>query len=49
MNTELQTKMDQAFVDMWETCRKYDVPMRTGAFALSLQRVTRATVHRGFS
>jgi glutamate dehydrogenase/leucine dehydrogenase len=49
VNDELKAKMEGAFEHLWETCQKYDVPMRTGAFVLSLQRVVRATVHRGFN
>jgi glutamate dehydrogenase/leucine dehydrogenase len=49
VNAELKSKMEDAFESMWESCQKHDLPMRTGAFVLSLQRVVRATVHRGFS
>ena len=46
---ELKTRMDDAFASLWELSVKEDVPMRTAAFALALQRVLRATVNRGFS
>lgn len=49
VNTELKTKMDDAFQNLWEMKEKHDIPLRTAAFALSLQRVVRATVNRGFS
>ena len=41
--------MDEAFTHVWDMGQKHDVPMRTAAFALALERVVRATFNRGFS
>jgi glutamate dehydrogenase (NAD(P)+) len=49
VNTELKNKMDETFVDFWAMSQDQDVPLRTAAFAVALQRVVRATVNRGFS
>ena len=48
VNDKLDFQMTASFKDMWEICENEKLPLRTAAFALSLQRVTRARVHRGF-
>jgi glutamate dehydrogenase (NAD(P)+) len=48
VNEKLDFQMTESFRDLWEICSKDKLPMRTAAFALALQRVTRARVHRGF-
>ena len=49
VNQQLKAKMDEAFQSMWNSSHEYDVPLRTGAFTVSLRRVVRATVNRGFN
>lgn len=49
MNQELEAQMGLGFKAMWENSERLGVPLRTGAFATSLQRVMRATVNRGFN
>ena len=48
VNEKLDFHMVNSFKDIWEICESDNLPLRTAAFALSLQRVTRARVHRGF-
>jgi glutamate dehydrogenase (NAD(P)+) len=48
VNEKLDFHMVNSFKDIWEICESDSLPLRTAAFALSLQRVTRARVHRGF-
>lgn len=48
VNEKLDFQMTASFRDIWEICENEKLPLRTAAFALSLQRVTRARVHRGF-
>lgn len=48
VNDKLDFQMTASFNDIWEICEQDNLPLRTAAFALSLQRVTRARVHRGF-
>ncbi len=45
---KLDRKMTDAFRDIWEIHTERKVSLRTAAFILALQRVTRAEVHRGF-
>jgi len=40
--------MTAAFQRVWETARQKNVNMRTAAFVVALQSVTRATMNRGF-
>jgi len=44
---ELKRYMDKAFDDVLRTSIHYNVPMRTAAFIVSIQRVTRAAELRG--
>lgn len=48
VNEKLDFAMTESFRDIWEICTKEKLPLRTAAFVLALQRVTRARVHRGF-
>jgi glutamate dehydrogenase/leucine dehydrogenase len=41
--------MLQSFQHMWEYSEKRNIPLRTAAFALSLQRVVEAKFDRGFN
>lgn len=45
---KLDRKMTDAFAALWGVHREMAVPLRTAAFVVALQRVTRAEVHRGF-
>lgn len=40
--------MTDAFAAIWAIHEEKGVPLRTAAFILALQRVTRAHIHRGF-
>lgn len=40
--------MADAFAALWAVHKEMNVPLRTAAFVVALQRVTRAEVHRGF-
>lgn len=51
MNRRLETKMKDAFVNpegLWDIAKTKDIPLRTAAFVVSLQRVAKATLERGF-
>lgn len=48
VNEKLDFQMTASFRDLWEISTNEKLPMRTAAFVLALQRVTRARVHRGF-
>eukprot|EP00798_Chlamydomonas_sp_ICE-L_P016585 gene16585-22821_t len=48
VNRKLDRKMTEAFAGVWECHKEKNVPLRTAAFIIALQRVTRAEVHRGF-
>ncbi|GLC58673.1 hypothetical protein PLESTB_001386800 [Pleodorina starrii] len=48
VNRKLDRKMSDAFAALWSVHREMGVPLRTAAFVVALQRVTRAEVHRGF-
>jgi len=39
--------MRRAFSDVYETSKKYHVPMRTAAYILAVGRVAEATLVRG--
>lgn len=47
VNTELRGIMKRAFVELQATARKYGCDFRTGAFAMAIERVARATQLRG--
>jgi glutamate dehydrogenase (NAD(P)+) len=40
--------MTAAFEDVWRVASEKGLPLRTAAFVVALQRVTRAHLHRGF-
>jgi glutamate dehydrogenase (NAD(P)+) len=40
--------MIDAFASIWKIHVDAGLPLRTSAFVLALQRVTRARIHRGF-
>jgi hypothetical protein len=40
--------MTEAFQGIWQLASKDGLPLRTAAFAIALQRVARARLHRGF-
>lgn len=48
VNEKLDFQMTESFRDLWEISNNEKLPLRTAAFVLALQRVTRARVHRGF-
>ena len=48
VNEKLDFRMTESFRDLWEISTSENLPLRTSAFVLALQRVTRARVHRGF-
>ena len=48
VNKRLDRCMTEAFAALWDIHREKRVPLRTAAFVLALQRVTRAHIHRGF-
>jgi glutamate dehydrogenase (NAD(P)+) len=48
VNEKLDKVMTEAFAGIWEVHEKNKLPLRTAAFVVALQRVTRARVHRGF-
>jgi glutamate dehydrogenase/leucine dehydrogenase len=47
VNTYLEKRMVKAFHDVHQSARKYDVNMRTGAYALAVSRVADVTRLRG--
>jgi glutamate dehydrogenase (NAD(P)+) len=47
VNAKLEQIMKKAFHDVFETSRKYHVPMRTAAYILAVGRVADATLVRG--
>lgn len=49
VNQKLEEKMLTAFQELWSYSEKKDIPLRTAAFALSLNRVVEATFDRGFN
>ena len=44
----LPAVMVDAFQSIWDLHLEDKIPLRTAAFVIALQRVTRARVHRGF-
>ena len=48
VNSQLEDKMVAAFDALWEIKKEKDLPLRTAAFVKSIQRVARASLHRGF-
>jgi len=44
----LDKTMTAAFEDVWRVASEKGLPLRTAAFVVALQRVTRAHLHRGF-
>ena len=40
--------MTDSFRSIWRIHKDNALPLRTAAFVLALQRVTRARIHRGF-
>ena len=48
VNVKLDRVMTDAFESIWELHESSNLPLRTAAFVVALQRVTRARVHRGF-
>jgi hypothetical protein len=48
VNTRLEAKMAESFQSLWDKSQKEQIPLRTAAFALALERVTKATLERGF-
>ncbi|HUF31835.1 MAG TPA: Glu/Leu/Phe/Val dehydrogenase dimerization domain-containing protein [Acidimicrobiales bacterium] len=47
-NTELKTRMVEAFANVTSWAEKHDVGLRTAAFALAIERVARAERLRGY-
>lgn len=48
VNSKLDRKMTDAFAAIWKISQEKKIPLRTAAFVVALQRVTRAEIHRGF-
>lgn len=48
VNKKLERQMQLAFTRMWEAQKERGCSLRTAAFIKALQRVARASVHRGF-
>lgn len=48
VNRRLERVMVEAFHSVWDIHKERNTPLRTAAFTLALQRVTRAHLHRGF-
>jgi len=48
VNRKLDRKMTDAFRNIWEIHTNRNIPLRTAAFVLALQKVVQAEVHRGF-
>ena len=48
VNQRLDTSMTNAFTGIWDVHMQKKLPLRTSAFYVALQRVTRAHIHRGF-
>jgi len=48
VNRRLERVMVDAFQAIWAIHKERSIPLRTAAFTLALQRVTRAHLHRGF-
>lgn len=48
VNRRLERVMTEAFHSIWAIHKERNIPLRTAAFTLALQRVTRAHLHRGF-
>lgn len=48
VNERLDKTMTAAFEDVWRVASEKGLPLRTAAFVVALQRVTRAHLHRGF-
>lgn len=44
----LDKTMTASFEDVWRVASEKGLPLRTAAFVVALQRVTRAHLHRGF-
>jgi glutamate dehydrogenase/leucine dehydrogenase len=47
VNRRLERVMVRAFADVLASARKYNVPMRTGAYILAIERVAKAMTTRG--
>ena len=48
MNAKLDRAMTDAFAAIWAKVKGSQLPLRTAAFVLALERVTQAHIHRGF-
>ena len=48
VNRRLERVMVESFQSIWGIHKERNIPLRTAAFTLALQRVTRAHLHRGF-
>lgn len=48
VNAKLARKMEIAFSEFWKVSKEKQVPLRTAAFIVAIERVTRAAIHRGF-
>ncbi|KAK9805535.1 hypothetical protein WJX72_003871 [[Myrmecia] bisecta] len=48
VNKRLDRAMTEAFASLWSVHKDKRIPLRTSAFVVALQRVTRAHIHRGF-
>ena len=48
VNRKLERVMVESFEKVWNIHKERNIPLRTAAFTLALQRVTRAHIHRGF-
>eukprot|EP01025_Chloroclados_australasicus_P021878 TRINITY_DN22820_c0_g1_i10.p2 TRINITY_DN22820_c0_g1~~TRINITY_DN22820_c0_g1_i10.p2 ORF type:complete len:482 (-),score=75.09 TRINITY_DN22820_c0_g1_i10:1148-2515(-) len=48
VNRKLENKMTEQFQCIWDIHKNQGLPLRTSAFTLALERVTRSTLYRGF-
>eukprot|EP01024_Parvocaulis_polyphysoides_P043496 TRINITY_DN39847_c0_g1_i2.p1 TRINITY_DN39847_c0_g1~~TRINITY_DN39847_c0_g1_i2.p1 ORF type:complete len:446 (+),score=64.09 TRINITY_DN39847_c0_g1_i2:32-1369(+) len=48
VNRKLDNKMTETFKAIWDVHKNQGLPLRTSAFTVALDRVTRSTVFRGF-
>lgn len=48
VNRRLDRCMTESYAAIWKIHKERKLPLRTAAFYLALQRVTRAHIHRGF-
>lgn len=48
VHAKLARRMEVAFAEIWAVAKEKQLPLRTAAFVVAVQRVARAAIHRGF-